>query len=219
MSESKEILSDYYNDSYKKLFAEGSCGRVWKFIHTWMERPFSKVKDEDILELGSGSGEHFKFVKCNFRRYEMTDIDISRISGTFSENVNIKIANALSLDYGDNSFDRVIVTCVLLHLDRPEVAIQEIYRVLRPGGVAVIYLPCEPGLIFRIIRKITVEHKTSKMVGSKRAAKIIHFTEHRASYQSVDFFIRDKFDVRSRHFPFIFSSWNLNLFSIYFAKK
>lgn len=219
MDESREILADYYNDSYKKLFTKGSCGRLWKFIHTWMERPFAKVSDEDILELGSGSGEHFKFVKCDFRTYEMTDIDISRISGKFQENVKIKFANALRLEYEDNSFDRVIVTCVLVHLDRPEVAIQEIYRVLRPGGVAVIYLPCEPGLIFRFMRKLTVERKTSKLVGSRRAAKIIHFTEHRASYQAVNFFIREKFEVQARHFPFFLSSWNLNLFSIYFARK
>jgi hypothetical protein len=73
--------------------------------------------------------------------------------------------------------------------------------------------------MFRSIRKLTVEHKTSKLLGSNRAAKIIHFTEHRASYQAVDFFIRDRFDVKSKHFPFFVSSWNLNLFSIYFARK
>jgi phosphatidylethanolamine/phosphatidyl-N-methylethanolamine N-methyltransferase len=219
MKNSDDLIGRYYNSAYSQLFTSGSCGVVWNFIHAFMERPFRKVRNENILEIGCGSGEHFRFVKQNFATYEMTDIDVTRVATNYPANVRIRTEDALKLTFKDNSFDRVIVTCVLLHLHQPEVAIGEIYRVLKPGGTAVVYLPCEPGVLFRILRYFTVEPKTSKIVGGRRAARIIHFTEHRASYQAVNFFIRDMFEVKARHFPFPTPFWNLNLFTIYFMKK
>lgn len=56
---------------------------------------------------------------------------------TLSE-VNYPNGNLLSLEYPDNSFDFVITDQVLEHIaGDPQQAINESWRVLRPGGIAV----------------------------------------------------------------------------------
>jgi len=147
----------------------------------------------DILEVGSGAGQHLEFVRNKFHRYYMTDLDISCLPSQSNSNIVIQKEDVLSLTFPDSSFDHVIVTCVLLHVPNPEVAISEIYRVLKPGGTAVIYLPCEPGLFFNFMRKITVERKMTKL-SNRRNSKITHYMEHRTTYQASSFFIKDIFE-------------------------
>jgi len=49
--------------------------------------------------------------------------------------------DARVLPFADESFDGVLCSQVLEHVDRPEVVVQEIGRVLKPGGWGIIYVP------------------------------------------------------------------------------
>jgi len=46
-----------------------------------------------------------------------------------------------NLPFGDNSLDAVICLAVLEHVEEPQQAVKEIYRVLKPGGYCFIYVP------------------------------------------------------------------------------
>lgn len=50
-------------------------------------------------------------------------------------------ADIYALPYADNTFDAVILSEVLEHIDRDVDGLREIYRVLRPGGVVAITVP------------------------------------------------------------------------------
>ena len=50
-------------------------------------------------------------------------------------------ANIYALPYPDNTFDGVILSEVLEHIDDDVAGLREIYRVLRPGGVVAITVP------------------------------------------------------------------------------
>ncbi len=50
-------------------------------------------------------------------------------------------ANIYALPYPDNTFDGVILSEVLEHLDDDVVGLREAYRVLKPGGVVAITVP------------------------------------------------------------------------------
>jgi SAM-dependent methyltransferase len=47
----------------------------------------------------------------------------------------------VGLPFADNAFDIVVASHVLEHIDKPETGIQELYRVLRPGGMLVVGVP------------------------------------------------------------------------------
>lgn len=46
-----------------------------------------------------------------------------------------------NLPLGDNSVDAVICIAVLEHVENPQLAVKEIYRVLKPGGFCFIFAP------------------------------------------------------------------------------
>lgn len=46
----------------------------------------------------------------------------------------------------DNSFDAVVMLNVLEHIDNDAVAIQQVYRILKPNGIVVIEVPAGPSL-------------------------------------------------------------------------
>jgi SAM-dependent methyltransferase len=48
------------------------------------------------------------------------------------------VASAIELPFKDNSFDGVWSVTVLEHIDKPEKSLEEIRRVLRPGGVLLL---------------------------------------------------------------------------------
>ena len=99
-----------------------------------------EVRGKKGLDLGCGEGHNTRLVAS--RGASMTAIDISE---TFlrhaaakekSQPLGIRYqrASGQSLPFADASFDFVISTMCLMDMPRPELAIREAARVLRPGG-------------------------------------------------------------------------------------
>jgi SAM-dependent methyltransferase len=213
-----EQQDGFYDDFYAELMGTGVVSKVWRFIHLTMEKPFKNKKETRVLEIGSGNGEHFKYTSSNIDSYFATDIriDILRKSLGLKPNVVVEMQDVCSLKYEDGFFDRVIMTCVLVHLSDPITALNEIRRVTKFGGYFSLYIPCEPGIILRGIRKIST-HSKAKRLGVKNIT-YLHFLEHRNYFLAMDYFVRSVFSedlIKARYYPIPFLSWNFNLFRLY----
>src|SRR6266404_4465310 len=68
----------------------------------------------------------------------------SKISGR--EDQGIRHEDAESLSFPEGAFDLVVSCDVLEHLNDPTAAMEEIARVLRPGGRAILTFPMDPAL-------------------------------------------------------------------------
>ncbi|MFC1881662.1 methyltransferase domain-containing protein [Thermodesulfobacteriota bacterium] len=89
----------------------------------------AQYTDEHII-LNVGSGPH------NFcGRKDIINIDIYAF-----DKVDI-IADATHLPIEADSVDFVVATALLEHVEHPEKAIGEMYRILRPGGSFLCYMP------------------------------------------------------------------------------
>ena len=55
--------------------------------------------------------------------------------------VHFALGNIEAIDANDNSYDQLICMAVLEYLSSPRQALAEIFRVLKPGGMAVITMP------------------------------------------------------------------------------
>jgi arsenite methyltransferase len=83
-----------------------------------------------VLDVACGSGATLTLL--DRRGYEPVGVDLQPGTG------RALVADAQALPFGTASFDAVLCECALSTFDRPEVALAELARVLRPGGVAGI---------------------------------------------------------------------------------
>jgi SAM-dependent methyltransferase len=91
---------------------------------------FSARADLDVLDIGCGDRPYEPILRPYARSY--TGVDTVE-----SPWVDV-VARAESLPFPDSSFDCVLCTQVLEHVEDPWAAAREISRVLRPGGVGLV---------------------------------------------------------------------------------
>ena len=147
-----EFAGEYEHINYQR----GIVGYVMAKSHALIERTYGpNVKFGRVLEVGAGSGIHVKYVRHAFDEYWLTDASTEMLKGIGKHNTSgivVAAEDATRLSSENASFDRLIATHVLEHLYRPHEVLREWARVLRPGGVMSIVLPCDPGLLWRIGR-------------------------------------------------------------------
>jgi len=204
----------FYRKFYKSIiFEQGYASWAISKTHQSMEKAYTGKNFNTVLEIGGGNGEHINFVRHSFERYFLTDIREPILDKKVGANPRIicEIANAQDLPYASKTFDRVIVTCLLHHVDKPEKVMEEILRVLKPDGVATIFLSCDPGIALRILRALSTSRSAAK--GGFEGYDLMIAREHRNHVGSllkmINFVFRHR-RVKTKYFPFWFSSWNFN---------
>jgi SAM-dependent methyltransferase len=131
---------------YGKFLASHNAGEIWNW-----ETPTGKIRWDrrvrmltdslksgmKVLEIGCGTGFFTKEIIK--KPVQLTAIDISpdlievARKNILDSNVEFIIENAYQMAFDDQTFDAVIGSSVLHHLD-VNLALKEIYRVLKPGG-------------------------------------------------------------------------------------
>ncbi len=213
---------DFYGGTYKAMFySDGSSAVATKFLHTALERyPNRKHLSFPLtLEIGGGEGLHFKYVHSEYDLYLLSDVRTSPLSpeaemAKNSGKLQFIVENAERLSLENSTIDRVIFSCVLHHLNNPEAALNEARRVLKSGGMISIYLPCDPGFIYRQLRKVFTSRR-SRTLGIDY--ELINVREHINHYYQLNKLIKEVFKedvLRIRRFPFQFLNYDLNIFSI-----
>ena len=129
-----------------KFLVENGAGEIWNWESPagklrWVRRVkmiTSQIKaQEKVLELGCGTGYFTREIVKTGALVTAIDIspDLLAVAQRDINNdtVSFCLENAYQMTFPENSFDYVIGSSVLHHLDI-EKAIAEIYRVLKPNG-------------------------------------------------------------------------------------
>jgi phosphatidylethanolamine/phosphatidyl-N-methylethanolamine N-methyltransferase len=149
-------------------YGPGLAGYVLRTSQDLVERPFgSDTVFPKVLEVGAGSGVHLDFVRHSYQEYVLSDSSdamLAQLAPRAAGNGAIRIAkqSAAALTYPDASFDRLIAAHVLEHIVHPELIVAEWARVVKPGGVLSIVLPCDPGLAWRMGRYLGPRRRALK---------------------------------------------------------
>lgn len=100
-----------------------------------------------ILEAGCGAGRFIRTIKRLRPDLAAHGADISepaiRRARTYGDGVAYDVGSLSALPYPDGFFDIVVLFDVLEHVDNPCSALNELARVLRPGGLFHGLIPCE----------------------------------------------------------------------------
>jgi phosphatidylethanolamine/phosphatidyl-N-methylethanolamine N-methyltransferase len=113
-----------------------------KSLDTCRKKSLSRLgdtKNKNILINGIGSGLDIPFLTKD-ARYIGTDITPAMLnrakarSRNYTTNITFQIADSQALPFEDNYFDAIVMHLILAVVPRPEIALQEATRVLKPGG-------------------------------------------------------------------------------------
>jgi ubiquinone/menaquinone biosynthesis C-methylase UbiE len=98
-----------------------------------------------ILEVAPGPG-YFAIELARLGRFHVTGLDVSRtfvdIATTNARQAGVSVdfllGNASAMPFAENSFDLVVCQAAFKNFSQPVEALNEMCRVLRPGGTAII---------------------------------------------------------------------------------
>jgi len=182
----QEAVKQWTNDPCGMLAAKGLSVGTSEFYKQidynryqeyapWMKQAieFEKFSGKSVLEIGFGMGtDLFSFASAGAKVYgvdlspQHLEIARSRFA-LYNLPANLQLADTESLPFEDNTFDVVYSFGVIHHTPDTEKAVGEIYRVLKPGGQAIL----------------AVYHKTSVFHLCVIAGYLLHRRFLKESYQ------------------------------------
>ena len=103
-----------------------------------------KYINGDVLELGCGEGRGIDIILKKSKSFTAID-KISevteRLSKKYKNEKFISSSFPPLINIEDNSFDTIVTFQVIEHINNDNLFVEEIYRILRPGGKALITTP------------------------------------------------------------------------------
>lgn len=210
-------VDGFYNFYYQSVFGSGIAGKSLTRTHERLERPFApSCHLSRVLEPGAGQGEHFRFVRHGFDEYVELDVRPNVRPKVQDPRIVRVIGDAQRLEYDDGVFDRVVATCLLLHLTDPEAALSEWRRVTRAGGYVSLHVPCDPGVLVRLARSVITVPRVRQ--AGFRGYRLFNARDHRNHVGAIDSLVHFVFrndELRVHRYPFGIPSWNVNAFYTY----
>jgi ubiquinone/menaquinone biosynthesis C-methylase UbiE len=129
-------------DFYEK-FREYRYRTEW---HIPLLVPFAEAAGQKVLEIGTGNGADAAMFALNGAKYTGVDLTEAALEATRKHFSVLGLTgifqreNAEALSFQKESFDWVYSHGVLHHTPNPQQAIDEVWRVLKPDGRAIIML-------------------------------------------------------------------------------
>lgn len=133
---------DYYSNTY---YPEGFSGRNFlKSAFSYRLPIISRFIKEgsEVLEIGAASGDFSNILK-QFG-YKVSGVELSeRAVLKAKENYNLDLfcGDLKEACFQNNKFNAIVMYHVIEHIDDPRSLLQEIKRILKIGGIAIIEVP------------------------------------------------------------------------------
>ena len=204
----------FYEGLYREVQDKGVSGWYVKKSHESLEKGFDKISGRKVLEVGGNVGEHIGYVHEHYSKYTLTDYRDTGFKAKVPK-IEFQVADVHKLPFNNDFFDRTIATCLLHHLHNPIEALMEIRRVTNNGGVVSLLVPCDPGLAYRVAKKVGPNRKWRN--SGITHPDFYHYEQHRNHFPGIFSKIEEVFksdSVKSRYWPLRVHSWNLNLFTV-----
>lgn len=141
----KELEKAKTNNEYNQFWAYEEAMRISKHINSYLEYTSGKK----TLDIGVGLGGKLRYYNI-FTPSQLVGIDINlnslQIAKSYVETLpydNIYLVNsdASFLPFPTSFFDFIISINTYEHIDSPEQALKEIYRVVKPNGFVLLFFP------------------------------------------------------------------------------
>ncbi len=160
---SKKVISDYNGYDYKKEFWENVDREYEDQADRMAIRKLLPKRMEKFADIGGGygrlAGEYLKRARKAYI-FDYSKTELKQAKDTYGDKIETKAGDIYELPFKDDELDGLMMVRVTHHLDNLNKAIAELYRVLKPGGVAVIEVANKRTLP-KIVRFLTGRSKVN----------------------------------------------------------
>jgi SAM-dependent methyltransferase len=140
----EEFSREYYTEIDRRFFSAVELYAPCKKIpFDWLV-DFDALKTQDVLEIGVGNGSHAQLLAGHARSFTGIDLTEYAVKSTaermrlFSLSGTVLRMDAEQMQFPDNSFDFIWTWGVIHHSANTRKILEEMHRVLRPGGEALV---------------------------------------------------------------------------------
>lgn len=144
----KGIMEEFYGYPGTRRYG---FGRILRRLALYPEYWHLKFSGRDvipfrgegrILDVGCGPGKLLRVLRE--RGWDCYGVDFSSVVVEHARNnygLNVELGDLLEVTYKDNFFDVVLFNHSLEHMYNPVGTLKEALRILKPGGLLLIYIP------------------------------------------------------------------------------
>lgn len=161
-----------------------------KIIQTFVERICSSLDNPHprILDVGCGTGANLKMLGL-YGQAEGVDISEQAVEFCKQRGLgSVKLGAIEELPFEDQSFDIITALDVLEHLDDDAAGLQEMKRVLRPGGTLLLFVPAFM-FLWGVQDDVSHHRRRYRLPALRRLLEQGGFKVEKASYANITFFV------------------------------
>ncbi len=157
------------------------------FLKQIIQSPQSKVQSPKILDVGCGTGANLEML-AQFGEAEGVDVSDDALEFCRQKGLKAQKGLAEALPFDDESYNIVTALDVIEHLDDDIAGLKEMFRILRPGGKTLIFVPAFMWLwgVQDDISNHRIRYTKKQIIERLEAAG---FEIERATYANWTFFI------------------------------
>ncbi|GAA4400893.1 hypothetical protein GCM10023187_14520 [Nibrella viscosa] len=211
--------ADLWNNSGEAKLLESRLNGFWNADYfTKILLPLLDLKPGSrVLDVGSGTGALTLLLARHLPDVQFVGVDLTESLTTTAQtqarqlglaNVQFQEGDAMQLPFADNSFDATVCQTVLIHLSDPARAVQEMSRVLKPGGTFMAAefhllftdMPIEAGNIMPDDEKLSEQGRLGQLIvkgyrvlgqGDMQLGGRVPFLAYKAGFRIADVRIND----------------------------
>ena len=136
----KQKSRDYFNSHRKSRLARGG---YWRHDYRRQLEEIARIRPDRLIDIGCGPGAFLSLVEKTFPFIQLNALDLSeemiretreRLSGTAVATVG----DSEKMPLGSEQYQVVTCNMSIHHYPHPQDAVNEMFRILKPGGVLLL---------------------------------------------------------------------------------
>ena len=136
----KQKSRDYFNSHRKSRLARGG---YWRHDYRRQLEEIARIRPDRLIDIGCGPGAFLSLVEKTFPFIQLNALDLSeemiretreRLSGTAVATVG----DSEKMPLGSEQYQVVTCNMSIHHYPHPQDALNEMFRILKPGGVLLL---------------------------------------------------------------------------------
>jgi ubiE/COQ5 methyltransferase len=141
MKKVENVVSDYNGYDYKKIFWEDADREYEDLADRLAIRRLLPEEMDEFVDIAGGYGRLAKEYLDRAKKvwiFDYSETELADAKKEFGKKINTKQGDIYNIPFSDNTFDGMIMVRATHHFKDMKKVMEELHRILKPGGTLVI---------------------------------------------------------------------------------